>query len=83
MPLRIEVGPKDLEKNSAVFVRRDNGEKRTVEGVLTVPFIAKSEVLDTLDNIQVAMFNKAKAQMDESLVRVHTTDSNEKGRRQV
>lgn len=72
MPLRIEVGPKDLENNTAVFARRDNGEKKTVEGVLTVPYIAKSEVLDTLDNIQAAMFKKAKAQMDASVVRVET-----------
>jgi prolyl-tRNA synthetase len=27
VPLRIEVGPKDLEANSAVFVRRDTLEK--------------------------------------------------------
>lgn len=79
IPLRIEVGPKDLEKNCAVFCRRDNGEKVTVEGVLTVPFIAKSAVLDTLDNIQTAMFKKAKTQMDESVVRVFTDKSQEAG----
>ena len=27
VPLRIEVGPKDLEKNAAVFVRRDSGHR--------------------------------------------------------
>lgn len=79
MPLRIEVGPKDLENNSAVFVRRDNGEKRTVEGVLTVPFIAKNEVEDTLENIQASMFKKAKAQMDSSLVRVYTGENSDQG----
>jgi len=79
MPLRIEVGPKDLEKNTAVFARRDNGEKRTVEGVLTVPFIAKSEVLDTLDNIQASMFKRAKQQMDSSLVRVYTGETSDNG----
>ena len=29
VPLRIEVGPRDLEKQQCVLVRRDNGEKRT------------------------------------------------------
>lgn len=30
VPLRIEIGPKDLEKNQCVAVRRDNGEKITL-----------------------------------------------------
>ena len=33
VPLRIEIGPKDLEKNAAVFVRRDTGVKETIEGI--------------------------------------------------
>ena len=27
VPLRLELGPKDIEKNQCVLVRRDNGEK--------------------------------------------------------
>ena len=27
IPLRLEIGPKDIEQNQCVFVRRDNGEK--------------------------------------------------------
>ena len=27
VPLRVEIGPKDMEKNQCVLVRRDNGEK--------------------------------------------------------
>jgi len=30
LPIRIELGPRDLEKNQAVIVRRDTGEKRSV-----------------------------------------------------
>ena len=30
VPLRLEVGPKDLEKNQAVLARRDTGEKTVV-----------------------------------------------------
>ena len=30
IPLRIEVGPRDLEQNQAIMVRRDTGEKRPV-----------------------------------------------------
>jgi len=77
VPLRIEVGPKDLEANSAVFVRRDTLEKVTHSGILTVPFIAKNTVLETLDNIQTDMFKKAKKELDENLVRVETSDTND------
>ncbi len=31
VPVRIEIGPRDLENNQAVLVRRDNGEKEVVE----------------------------------------------------
>ena len=54
VPVRIEIGPKDLESNQAVMVRRDTGEKQ---------FIAQSELRDTiaqtLQAIQVDLFNRA------------------------
>jgi len=30
VPIRVEVGPKDIEKNAAMLVRRDTGEKKSV-----------------------------------------------------
>lgn len=30
MPIRVELGPKDLEKKQLVAVRRDTGEKITI-----------------------------------------------------
>lgn len=58
IPLRIELGPKDLEKEQVVIVRRDTGEKKMV------PF---SQISDTvkkeLDLMQAALFEKAKAFM--------------------
>ena len=30
VPLRLELGPKDIEQNQCVLVRRDNGEKSFV-----------------------------------------------------
>ena len=30
IPLRVEIGPKDMEHNQAVLVRRDNHEKTVV-----------------------------------------------------
>ena len=54
IPLRLEVGPKDLEKNEARAVRRDNGNKSQVK----LSGITDS-VRGLLDTIQTDMFNKA------------------------
>ena len=55
VPVRIEIGPRDLENNQAVLVRRDNGEKEVVE-------LAKlEERLESLfEEIQKDMFNVCK-----------------------
>ena len=77
IPLRIEIGPKDLEKKQAVLVRRDNGEK---EIVALKDVSAKAEKL--LDNIQTDLFKKAKIFLDESIVKVKTWEEFEKAIKQ-
>jgi len=54
IPLRIEVGPKDLEKNQVVLARRDNGQKRAAsqEGL-------ERTVHDVLDAIQKSLYERA------------------------
>jgi prolyl-tRNA synthetase len=59
IPVRIEVGPRDLANGEAVVVRRDNGEKQTV----------KLDELETLipqllEQIQKDMLEKARAHRD-------------------
>lgn len=44
VPVRIELGPRDLEKQQCVLVRRDNGDKRVVE--LAATDKALGEALD-------------------------------------
>ena len=56
VPLRIEIGPRDVAQDQVVFARRDNGEKRPV----AVCEVAK-EVPAALDAIQKGMFEKALA----------------------
>ncbi len=51
VPLRIEVGPKDIKKNQAVVVRRDNGKKE----VIPQSSLA-DKVHEILDDIQKNMF---------------------------
>ena len=48
IPLRVEIGPKDMEKNQAVLVRRDTHEKITVS--LEELETRVGELLDTIQN---------------------------------
>jgi prolyl-tRNA synthetase len=54
VPLRIELGPKDVEKNQVVIARRDTSEKSFV----SQDGLAQT-VLQLLDTIQKAMFDRA------------------------
>ena len=55
IPLRIEIGLKDIENEQVVFVRRDNHQKRIIKTINLVESI-KYE----LDDIQKSMFDDAK-----------------------
>lgn len=59
IPTRIEIGPKDIENNQVVVVRRDNNEK------MVIPMDELAEKLTgILDTIQKDMFDRAKAFLD-------------------
>ena len=59
IPLRVEIGPKDMEKNQAVLVRRDTHEK-TVVALENL----EEEVKNMLETIQDHMLEKARAHTD-------------------
>lgn len=65
VPLRIEVGPKDLEKNQVLLVRRDTLEKIHVD-IADV----KQKVGEVLEKIQNEMYHRAKERMFNNIVRV-------------
>jgi len=65
IPIRIEIGPKDLEKKQVTLVRRDNGEKTEIKEVI----LAK-EIDKTLEGIQNSIFKKAKQEFDKNIVEV-------------
>lgn len=55
IPLRIEIGPRDIQKKQAVIVRRDNGKKITIkESQLT------KKISQLLEDIQKSLFKKAR-----------------------
>ncbi|KAJ2761822.1 hypothetical protein H4S06_001000 [Coemansia sp. BCRC 34490] len=59
VPVRLEIGPKDLQKGSVLSVRRDNGEKAS----LAMESLESSLKL-LLINIQDQMLARARATMD-------------------
>lgn len=61
VPLRLEIGPKDIEKDQVVLVRRDTGEKQ---------FVARENLIETLtqtlNTIQKDMFDAALQFMEDN-----------------
>ena len=70
IPIRIELGPKDLESQNFVLVRRDNGQKQEVS--LNMDFGVNIET--ELDNIHNDMFANAKKILDERTTTLETYD---------
>ncbi|MBI2654768.1 proline--tRNA ligase, partial [Candidatus Woesearchaeota archaeon] len=66
VPLRIEIGPKDVEAEQLVLVRRDTNEKITIK---IKDLEKKAEQL--LDDIQNNLYKKAKDFLMSSIVEVH------------
>ena len=60
IPVRIEIGPRDIENNKAVLARRDTGEKIEINlDELEV------KVAELLDKMQVEMLERARAHREE------------------
>ena len=69
VPLRIEIGPRDIENGVCMAVRRDNGEK------ITVKLDELTERLPgLLDDVQKGLYIKAKANLDEHTYEAHSIE---------
>ena len=69
VPLRLELGPKDIEKNQCVLVRRDSGEK------IFVSLDELSEKIPALlEDITTSLYNKALARRENMTYTVETLD---------
>ena len=69
VPLRIELGPRDLEKNQVVLCKRNDGAKE----ICSIDDIEK-EVKNKLEQIHNEMYQKALDQLLHSITEVHTYD---------
>ena len=69
VPIRIEIGPRDIENNKCVLVRRDTGEKIDID---------LNEIVTRLDNIlkdiQNSMFNECKKNIEEKTTVAYNMD---------
>ncbi len=69
VPLRLEIGPKDIQKNQIVLVRRDNREEKIVE---------ENKLFETvnvlLKDIQKSLFKKAKKFQEDNTHKVDNFD---------
>lgn len=69
IPVRIEVGPKDVEKNSVVVVMRDTLKKHIVDVDNISEFIA-----DEMDLMHERMYKNSKKILDESIAEAENID---------
>tara|TARA_Y100000310_G_C20635168_1_gene790784 strand:+ start:254 stop:1711 length:1458 start_codon:yes stop_codon:yes gene_type:complete len=67
VPVRIEIGPRDLEKKQVTLVRRDTGDKKAV----ALNKVQK-EVANLLEEIQDNLFKNAEKILKNSIVKVKT-----------
>jgi len=69
IPLRIELGPKDLEKKSVTIVKRNTNEKIQIK----ISELKKT-LFGILEQMQKELFDKAKKNLDSSIIQVQKWD---------
>ncbi|MGN1001762.1 MAG: proline--tRNA ligase [Oscillospiraceae bacterium] len=67
VPLRVELGPRDIEEGVCVAVRRDNFEKTTV----SISQLAQT-VPQLLDAVQQGLYDRARKNLDEHIFEAHS-----------
>ncbi len=65
IPLRIEIGPRDIKNNSVVIVRRDNNKKQNIK----VRDLNK-KILNELKDMQDSLLKKAEKFLKDSIINV-------------
>ncbi len=69
VPLRLELGPRDLEKGEVTFVRRDSGERSQIVRDNVI-----NEVAETLVSIEESMYNNAQKLMNDSIITIDSIE---------
>ncbi|KAF6149440.1 hypothetical protein GIB67_016978 [Kingdonia uniflora] len=75
VPLRIEIGPRDVSSGTLVISRRDvPGKQGKVFGISMEPSTLEAYIRDKLDEIQLSLLEKAKIFRDGNIVDVSSYD---------
>jgi prolyl-tRNA synthetase len=74
VPLRIEIGPRDIQNDQVIFVRRDTGEKKAVK--MNNMLKAAEE---TLTLIQQTLYERAQKFLEENIVEAASYEDVKKG----
>ena len=69
IPIKIEVGPREIEKNEVVISRRDSDKKMTIKIKNIERIIDRN-----LEEMQISLFEKAKKFLYESIIEVKDLD---------
>ena len=69
VPLRLEIGPRDIENGVVTVVRRDNGEKSVVKNEELEGVIKR-----LMSDVHESMYRKAEAFRDSRIKEAHTLD---------
>lgn len=67
VPVRIEIGPRDIKNKSALVVRRDNGVK------MSIPIIdLENKLEDIMNEIHINLYNNAKVRLETQTMKVNS-----------
>uniref|UniRef100_M3XH78 Bifunctional glutamate/proline--tRNA ligase n=1 Tax=Latimeria chalumnae TaxID=7897 RepID=M3XH78_LATCH len=69
VPVRLEIGPRDMKNHQFVAVRRDTGEKLTVD-----EDEAEKKLKDLMEEIQVNLYKKASEDLKKNMVVANTME---------
>lgn len=74
VPLRIEIGPKEIEANKVLLVRRDTGEKKLVkkDGF-------HDAIHEVLESIKERIYGDAKQDLCDNIIRCNSVEDAKKG----
>ncbi|XP_054468502.1 bifunctional glutamate/proline--tRNA ligase isoform X1 [Anoplopoma fimbria] len=73
VPIRLEVGPKDMQQRQCVAVRRDSGAKVTIPEAEV-----EKRMVAMLEDIQTSLFNKASNDLKRNMVPADTMEQFQK-----
>ncbi|KAG8443771.1 hypothetical protein GDO86_009088 [Hymenochirus boettgeri] len=73
VPIRLEVGPRDMKNKQFVAVRRDNGEKQTIPEDR-----AETRLKEILEEIHTNLYNRALSDLNSHMVVANTMDEFQK-----